>query len=76
MDLSRRRLDVHRAFSDVGGRLVEGTPKSHQARTVPVPPWLAIELKELIDGRGANNSRVHDAGRLCASNEQFRQRFT
>jgi hypothetical protein len=67
---------VCRAFSDVGGQLVEGTPKSHQARIVPVPPWLATELTELFDGRGANNSRVHNAGRLCASNEQFRQRFT
>jgi len=55
VDLGRRRLDVRRAFSDINGRLVEGTPKSHQARTVPVPPWLATELKELIDGRDGND---------------------
>jgi integrase len=38
VDLVRRRLDIRRAFSDVRGRLVEGTPKNHQARTVPIPP--------------------------------------
>lgn len=37
IDLDRRRVDVRRAFSDVGGRVVLGTPKSHQSRTVPCP---------------------------------------
>ena len=36
IDFDRRRVDVSRAFSDVGGRVVLGTPKSHQSRTVPV----------------------------------------
>jgi len=35
---------VRRAFSDVGGKLVLGTPKSHHARTVPLPRFLATEL--------------------------------
>lgn len=55
VDLIRRRLDVRRAFSDVRGELVEGTPKSHQARTVPLPQWLAIDLKELVDGRSPDD---------------------
>ena len=55
VDLSRRRLDVRRAFSDINGRLVEGAPKNHQARTVPLPLWLATQLKELIDGRGPDD---------------------
>jgi len=29
IDLDRRRIDVRRAFSDVGGQVVLGTPKSH-----------------------------------------------
>ena len=37
IDLARRRIDVRRAFSDVGGRVILGTPKSHQSRTVPIP---------------------------------------
>lgn len=38
IDFARRRIDVRRAFSDVGGKIVLGTPKSHLARTVPLPP--------------------------------------
>ncbi len=37
IDLARRRIDVRRAFSDVGGHVILGTPKSHQSRTVPIP---------------------------------------
>jgi integrase len=51
IDLGRRRIDVHRAFSDVGGHVVLGTPKSHQSRTVPVPPFLARELAAALDGK-------------------------
>ncbi|MEQ7124374.1 site-specific integrase [Actinopolymorpha sp. B11F2] len=52
VDLARRRLDVRRAFADLAGKLVEGTPKSHQSRTVPLPPSLCEELLHLVDGRG------------------------
>jgi integrase len=51
IDLARRRIDVRRAFSDVGGRVVLGTPKSHQSRTVPVPRFLAREVTAAITGR-------------------------
>lgn len=48
IDLRRRRIDVRRAFSDVGGQLILGTPKSHHARTVPLPRFLAAELADRI----------------------------
>jgi integrase len=51
IDFDRRRVDVRRAFSDVGGRIVWGTPKSHQSRTVPVPRFIAIELAGAVDGK-------------------------
>jgi integrase len=51
IDLVRRRIDVRRAFSDVGGTLVLGTPKSHHARTVPIPRFLALLLAALIMGK-------------------------
>jgi integrase len=50
IDFDRRRVDVRRAFSDVGGRVVLGTPKS-QSRTVPVPRFIAIELAGAADGK-------------------------
>ena len=51
IDLGRRRIDVRRAFSDVGGHVVLGTPKSHQSRTIPVPQFIAAELAAAITGR-------------------------
>lgn len=51
INLDRRRIDVSRAFSDVGGRIVLGTPKSHQSRTVPVPGFLAREVAAAVDGK-------------------------
>ena len=51
IDFDRRRIDVRRAFSDVGGRVVLGTPKSHQSRTVPLPRFVAVELAAGIDGK-------------------------
>src|ERR1051326_3712812 len=44
VDFDRRRIEVRRAFSDVGGRVILGTPKSHQSRSVPVPRFIAAEL--------------------------------
>lgn len=55
IDFARRRIDVRRAFSDVGGRVVLGSPKSHQSRTVPIPRFLARELGSLITGKTADD---------------------
>ena len=51
VDLARRRVDVRRAHADVGGQIVVGTPKSHQSRTVPLPPFLACEISEQVKGK-------------------------
>ena len=51
IDFDRRRIDVRRAFSDVGGRVILGTPKSHLSRTVPIPRFLAAELATAADGK-------------------------
>ena len=51
IDLVRRRIDVRRAFSDVSGKLILGTPKSHHGRSAPIPRFLAARLAVLIDGK-------------------------
>ena len=51
VDFDRRRIDVRRAFSDVGGRIVLGTPKSHRSRTVPIPRFVAVELAAAVEGK-------------------------
>ena len=47
IDLDRRRIDVHRAFSDVGGQLVLGTP---QIAPVQQRPGAAVHRR--CDRRG------------------------
>jgi len=51
IDFDRRRIEVRRAFSDVGGRVILGTPKSHQSRSVPVPRFIAAELAPAANGK-------------------------
>jgi len=52
LDLLRRRLRVSRAFVEVRGQLVEGTPKTHQKRTVPLPRFLVDDLAAHVEGSG------------------------
>lgn len=44
VDAKRRRVRIARTLSTVGGKLVEGPPKSGKPRTVPVPAWLLARL--------------------------------
>ena len=51
LDLMRRRIAVHRAMAEVGGKAIVGTPKDHERRDVPVPAFLVDELARLVAGR-------------------------
>lgn len=44
IDLTRRRVSVEQAYSDVNGRLYLGPPKTHQVRDVPIPSLVAESL--------------------------------
>jgi integrase len=55
VDLMRRRLTVAESVVQVGSRLVWGTPKSHAARSVPVPRSLVPLLTEVMAGKGADD---------------------
>jgi integrase len=48
IDLGRSRLWVVNNAVELQGRFVEGTPKSHRAREVPVPRFLIAELFERV----------------------------
>lgn len=49
VDLMRRRIHVRAAVVEVDGEgLVWGTPKSHEARWVPIPRFLVGELRQHI----------------------------
>lgn len=49
LDISRRRLRVERAFSDVGGRLILGETKTHRGREVALPGFVVGELLPLTN---------------------------
>jgi integrase len=51
LDLLRRRVTVVVAFSEVRGELIEGTPKNHQRRSVPIPRFLVDELAAHVAGK-------------------------
>lgn len=52
VDLTARRIRVRRSITAVGGRLVEGAPKSKAGvRTVPIPMKVVDLLKTRIGGR-------------------------
>jgi integrase len=55
VDTFRRRLSVAESVTEVSGRLVWGTPKSHAARSVPMPRFLAELLTELVAGKAADD---------------------
>ncbi len=55
VDLERGRLNVTDAVTEVNGALVFGTPKSHQARWLPVPAFLLEELGRVVADKGPDD---------------------
>jgi integrase len=74
VDLIRRRLRIERSISDVDGHLVVTSPKSHHAREVPVPSFVAAMLVDLVAGQPADAPLLtgRDGGLLRGNN--FRRR--
>lgn len=52
VDLDKRRVRVVATFYEVGGKQLEGLPKTGKRRTVSIPASLVGELRPLIEGRG------------------------
>lgn len=55
VDMLRRKIHVRRNAVEIGGRIHLGTPKTHEARTVPVAGFLADRYAELMKGRGPDD---------------------
>nr|WP_239579134.1 site-specific integrase [Microlunatus panaciterrae] len=55
VDFARRRLDIREVASEVGGRVVFGTPKTHQRRTVVVPRSLMPLLEAACAGKAPDD---------------------
>lgn len=51
VDTKRRRLLVEENAVSVGGRIVVGTPKTHERRSVPYPVFLSSMLRTECEGK-------------------------
>jgi integrase len=51
LDMLRRRVLVQTNAVNVRGTIIPGTPKSHEARSVPFPAFLAEPLASLCQGK-------------------------
>jgi len=51
LDLLRRRIEVAESVTEVNGKAIFGTPKSHQRRSVPVPRSLIDDLAVQVAGK-------------------------
>ena len=48
IDLARARIEVSQSVGEINGRIVVGTPKSHQTRWLPVPKLLLEGLEQQL----------------------------
>ncbi|GAB2572395.1 tyrosine-type recombinase/integrase [Leucobacter ruminantium] len=55
VDTKKRRVNIRQNAVTVGSKIEVGTPKTHEARTVPYPAFLDEEIAALIKGKGARN---------------------
>lgn len=63
LDTLRRRARIQQNAVMVGGKIVVGTPKSHEARSVPYPEFLSLPLARLCEGKARHQlifGRGHD----------------
>jgi len=59
VDVKARRIRVHRSITQVGGKLVEGNPKSSAGRrSIPIPERLIPVLTTRLAGRGPGEPAI------------------
>lgn len=70
LNLDTRRARIVEAVAEVHGEAVFGSPKNHQARTVPIPRFLVPELADLVRGQAPDDFvfRAPHGGVLRLSN--------
>ncbi|GIF15137.1 hypothetical protein Ate01nite_51690 [Actinoplanes teichomyceticus] len=71
----RRRVNVAVVFSEVRGELIEGTPKNHQRRSVPIPRFLVEELAAHVAGKSRDALVFTSPNGGPLRNTNFRPRF-
>lgn len=74
LNMLRRRIDVAEAVADVRGKLEWGTPKSHEARSVPFPKFLAETLARRCEEKNRDDLVFTSARGLVLRGNNFRKR--
>ncbi|MET3510828.1 tyrosine-type recombinase/integrase [Plantibacter flavus] len=67
VDALRRRLAVNENAVNVGGRIVVGSPKTHEVRSVPFPEFLAEQLAAECEGKRPDQLVFGDGDRHLRS---------
>jgi len=75
IDLARRRIEVVEAITEVHGRVVVGTTKTHQRRSVPIPRFLADELADHLAEKAPGDLVFTAPEGGVLRNTNFRPRF-
>jgi integrase len=75
IDLKRRRIEVVEAITEVHGRVIVGTTKTHQRRSVPIPRFLADELAAQLAGKAPGDLVFTAPEGGVLRNTNFRPRF-
>lgn len=55
IDLDRRRVQVAQSATEVNGRLIWGTPKNHERRSVPLPRFVAELVGKQLVGKDVDD---------------------
>jgi integrase len=55
LDMLRRRINVESNAVEVGSAIVEGTPRTHKVRSVPIIPSLLPLLAKACEGKGPDD---------------------
>ena len=74
VDLTRRRLAIVEAASEVRGEIIFGTPKTHQRRSVPFPRFLTEPLAALVAGKDPDDLVFTSPDGHVLRNTNFRRR--
>lgn len=74
VDFDRSRLEVRKAFSDVGGKLVEGLPKSGKTRSVGFPSHLREGIERHTVHKGPMDRVFTTLEGYLLRKENFRDR--
>ena len=74
IDFERSRVQVDESLTEVSGRLVRGTPKTHERRSVPLPLSLLFPLRARASGRGREDPLFATLSGLELRGNNFRKR--